>query len=1374
MLNSNMAVDIIIRLSIVLMIGWLALRVSAQQNPRWLVLMTRCMIVVCLAVPVVYLCLPSTTLAVLPSQLQSEIEQAERTLPLNGNEFFLESNRVQPLEHIADVISEPIIVEAESSMLEPAVRESVTTVLVPQSQADDPLVSASAPAASIPETPRYETIVNDSTGSRFEWLWLCWLAGCFLLLLKIGIQIRQAKHLLRTSLAASDSIQRECEMLATDLALRQIPRVHVSTAINGPCTAGLLRPIVFLPDSWSESLSDQERRAVLMHELSHIVGHDSLWDLLSRFVTALWWFHPLVWRLTAQHRLACEHMSDARAADSIAGFDAYRQMLAQWALRRQGAESNAAVLAMADRSFMLRRLKWLEVQRPFGTLGRVRRNLFLLIAVLILISVASIKFIPQAVAQQPEVIDQQRETENSKQPLAKINHKANSTEEKTGRIIRVKVVDIKGKLLKDAYPLLEQSNLFGREFKRDQGRVGFFTSPMVGLDRRWMRVVDGSGEGPILFSDLIDVTNPEQITEEGAILATLHAGIRLEGRLDDSVPRPIKNGCVELYINEGTEHRIGGGWDWQDTAIVQDDGTFVFESLPAGGHVQLFALVDGYQSIRPTEASLTEYLKEYNAGDVSLLDAFRKDQSKFQPQLFPLPNEQAKVEISVPCMRSGAVDVTILYPTGRPILEASVKFNPSGLFLGGKEFIPTNEVLANASLVRHPDPTQVQHLHDWANATFLKVQTDFNGVAQVRNLPTQGRHKFNVWAPGVTMPAYPTIDTPAYPVIDIPFTSRYAEIDLSAETTLQRTITMEKLLPTVFHKVIVVNEQGQPLPNMKVTVSEITFQNALDNWHVWSKQRFGSVPSGKTDVNGQISLRLPLRVNDQTVTQMRVILKGDISRDIPVYKHVTVPLDTDKRIYLLIVSKPLMREIQNLHDVEVDVVSYQIFGGNSSKKVMQQFLKSPSLVVLNRLLELAKFDAATPLQIRRQMNWQARATRNAEERDALFFSLNHLNWNEFNNRKKIGQVSFLPMPRFPNQTESAQQTEKERPSYRSIHTNQGERVVVLCDVRPRYAIRKEKPSDHTAPVAAFIFDKSDGSLIKMLGGLDASGEKQNGPRLTCMGGTDDYFLLTSEIENHGPFDQALRWYRIGLESKPALTVYNHKNSIGWSGTFSPSSPLAEYGEVNFRLNTKLLKGKPFDRTRGSTLPDGALVPRKLYWDGVRNQFIGPVAQSYEGQPLYQVMTKESAEFKPLDVKPEDIVVGGGRRFFQNWHYWDVVIPADKTAQLKLFLVDQSGDKPIEKELSVKELAAGLHFLRLQVAYHKQNSQLSNVEIRFGSEAKPESVKDLTVPRIPIVTQEPSVKYVPVARTAKSSLDLFNRETIQRKQRLVWQVKLISP
>ena len=1436
MLNSNLAIDIVIRLSIVLTIGWLALWISAKQNPRWSVLITRCMMIAGLGLPLVYLCLPAITLAVLPASPIVIAEDAKSTSasPMNGEHAPQEKPDFQPLAPTSNVMSGPVIAETESRLPVPALRESETAVMVPQMEVEDLPLAASDPVRRRGEASPDETLANNSTAinvsqestatsslvSHFHWIGVCWLVGCFLLLLKIGLQIRQAKQLPRSSVAASESIQRECAMLARNLSLRTIPRVYVSTAINGPCTAGLLRSSIFLPDSWSESLSDEERRAVLMHELSHIVGRDSLWDFGSRIVTALWWFHPLVWRLTARHRLSCEHMSDARAADSIAGFKAYRQMLAQWTLRRQGAESNSAVLAMADRSFMLRRLKWLEAPRSFKTLGRVRRTAFLSVAVLISLSVASIKFIPQAVAQKTEAVEQLQkaekpkpsstEQENAEKENAEKNRRAKPAPRKRkpnvadidtsrttpklvrvvdekdqpiagatvrigwwednegdialkitlnppvtndkgevtiqvpagaaraqisaeakgyakggtqyslngtprlvlqpGRIVRVKAVDTKGEVLPEAYPLLEDSRILGREFKQDQKRIGYFTSPVVKLNRRWMRVVDRNGEGPVLFSHLIDITNPDRVEKDGTIVAILEPGIRLEGRLDDSVPRPIKNGCVELYINEGEDHKINKGWTWQETASVKADGTFVFDSLPTGGHVQLFALVDGFQSTRPSVESLKNYLQLHNAGSESILANLISRHDAFWPHLFPLTPGLFKTEIELPCTPTTSLDIRVVDSLGQAIEEAEVRFNPNGHFLGGELFIPATETLTMANYLIRRDQGATKERLQWAQDTFLRVPTDAKGLARVRNLPADDRQSYRVSAEGYQMPVYPA-SSPGGP-------SRYALVDLTGGETLHRTITLEKTISESIRRIPVVNSQAEPVPGIKVTVSELAFEDSPNDWQVWSSQRFGPLATDKTAEDGIAQLKVPLEIGGRSVSLLRVAIQGRVSRDSYVQKSLVIPRKADGRVIILKVSEQQPLEKNRLRDVDVTYQKPETLLSKTPEVLVQQLQKKPSLVILNRLLQLHDFHAATPLRF--QSDW--------------------------NLTGKLGQKK------------------SERSPIASISTEQGERVIVLCEVRPQGATWDIKPELRFPPRAAFLFDAADGSLIRMIGGWASSSGDYNHLMLVNLGGTDDYFIATSAFETHGPFENIQRWYQVGREAQPALTFYGYPNATSWNGKPGPSTPVGEYGYLALGFN-----GKDLDHRVCGVLPNGVQAPRKLYWDGSRNQFIGPVEESVEGTPLYQVDRQNSHQFVPLELKPGELMVAGGRRSYQNWHQWDCVVPAGKTARLRLFTVDESEDKPVEKEYFAQNLTAGKHNLQLQFMDHQQKGAVSEVEVRIDQTVK----KKLTVPQL-TVNNVPSVKGTPVARTANDVLDLFNRETEKQQQRLIWRVELIEP
>ena len=1065
MAHSQLILDILVRLSIVLLIGWLTLRLTAKRNPRWTTLITRLMISACICLPVIYIYLPTTNLQMLPvPPVPDPIKITSQAI----EEIDLAKSVLQNSKHRPSEVKEILTVASDSTIQESEVAEADSSAVQPELMIEDNSLLLSNPV--IKQTDERQTVAgaeivtqvnpSNSTESAFEWLSYAWICMSTLLMLRVGVQMKRARSLLQNSHKATISIQHECEALATKLALNRVPRVHISSEINGPCTAGFVLPVVFIPEAWNETLSEQKRRAVLMHEISHIAGRDSLWDLFAKIVTAIWWFHPLVWRLSSRHRLACEHTSDALAADAINGLAEYRRLLAQWTLRRQGVESNSAVLAMADRSCMLRRLQWLEVPRPCGTIGRSRRFLFILVFAIFMTGFANVKLIPKAIAQRQVVVNESDDAVEAKRPnlaeskssnqklskrkpnvvdidtsqtYPKIIHVVDEHDKplegarvrvgwwedeegdmlllistnppvtnkrgevtiqvprgtsraqisadatgyasagkqysmngeptlilKPGRIIRVQAIDTKGDLLPDAYPLLGHSHNISREFKQDKNRIGNFTSPVVSLNRRWMRVVDGSGDGPILFSDLIDVTNPENVTKDGTIIATLHPGIRLEGQLDASVPRPIMNGCVELYIAEAEGHRIGKGWVWQDTALVNEDGTFAFDSLPAGGHVQLFALVDGYQSTKPTAESLKDYLEIHDAEKPSLLTNAIERQDAFWPHLFALPEGQYKVAVELPCTETSSLDVVVVDPIGQPIEDAQVMFNPNGLFLGGELFIPATEGFTSSAMVRRKDRSQLTRLRSWAASTFLKARTNASGIAQVRNLPSNDRTSYRVKADGYIMPIYPT-----YSVQE---PERYAVINLVGGETQRRTITMEKYVPSSSREIMIVDRQAKPVPDIKVTVSEIAFKETPDDWELWASQRFGPVAAGTTGQDGVVRLQVPLEVNQKPVSRVRIDIQGRVGKKAAVRQNIAIPRKADGQVVALTVSKKPLKYEYSLHTVDAVYLDPKTLLSGSPKVLLKQLVASPSLIILNQLLNHAGFDAATPLGFRSKDN----------------------------------------------------------------------------------------------------------------------------------------------------------------------------------------------------------------------------------------------------------------------------------------------------------------------------------------------------------------------------------------------------------------------
>ena len=88
------------------------------------------------------------------------------------------------------------------------------------------------------------------------------------------------------------------------VTLREVPD------LTTPATAGLRRSVLLLPDDW-RSWSLTERRAVLAHELAHMVRGDYAAGLVARLAVVLNYYHPLVRWMAGRLQLQQEQAADA-------------------------------------------------------------------------------------------------------------------------------------------------------------------------------------------------------------------------------------------------------------------------------------------------------------------------------------------------------------------------------------------------------------------------------------------------------------------------------------------------------------------------------------------------------------------------------------------------------------------------------------------------------------------------------------------------------------------------------------------------------------------------------------------------------------------------------------------------------------------------------------------------------------------------------------------------------------------------------------------------------------------------------------------------------------------------------------------------------
>jgi TonB family protein len=143
-----------------------------------------------------------------------------------------------------------------------------------------------------------------------------WLIGTmFLVLSWIGRSRRARAELSGSTLLPT---ARETEMFAAAAkdAGSRASLIRSGSAL-GPAVTGIVRPQVVLPAQLAATLDDDELRAVLVHELSHVARRDNLLSLAQSALCAIFWFHPLVWLAASRSRVERERACDERTIEIL-------------------------------------------------------------------------------------------------------------------------------------------------------------------------------------------------------------------------------------------------------------------------------------------------------------------------------------------------------------------------------------------------------------------------------------------------------------------------------------------------------------------------------------------------------------------------------------------------------------------------------------------------------------------------------------------------------------------------------------------------------------------------------------------------------------------------------------------------------------------------------------------------------------------------------------------------------------------------------------------------------------------------------------------------------------------------------------------------
>lgn len=171
--------------------------------------------------------------------------------------------------------------------------------------AEEPEPLAALPAAA-PVTPAPSHLRD----TLYWWFILIWLSGALVVAARYAQRTLRFARYARSGKDASSSLQRQVDELAARLGVRA-PAVRVLPDLPSPVVWCLFRPVLLWPKGLQDQLSGEGRRAVIVHELAHLVRKDHWFRWLELAAAVMHWWNPLFWLARRQMRFHAELACDA-------------------------------------------------------------------------------------------------------------------------------------------------------------------------------------------------------------------------------------------------------------------------------------------------------------------------------------------------------------------------------------------------------------------------------------------------------------------------------------------------------------------------------------------------------------------------------------------------------------------------------------------------------------------------------------------------------------------------------------------------------------------------------------------------------------------------------------------------------------------------------------------------------------------------------------------------------------------------------------------------------------------------------------------------------------------------------------------------------
>ena len=187
-----------------------------------------------------------------------------------------------------------------------------------------------------------------------------WLGGIAIAQALLAVRFIRLRRFIRSTTPAAPAVVEMVEEMSFDIGLRSPPQVCCAD-IRSPMVAGRRSAFLVVPRAFGEMHPPAEMRALLAHELAHILRRDYSSNILQLFATSLLWWHPGAWLIYVRIRHERECASDEHAVRLTGSAASLANALFRLADASMAAESDLVAADSSDLADRISRIS--EPQR---------------------------------------------------------------------------------------------------------------------------------------------------------------------------------------------------------------------------------------------------------------------------------------------------------------------------------------------------------------------------------------------------------------------------------------------------------------------------------------------------------------------------------------------------------------------------------------------------------------------------------------------------------------------------------------------------------------------------------------------------------------------------------------------------------------------------------------------------------------------------------------------------------------------------------------------------------------------------------------------------------------------------------------------------